>query len=47
MTIHPLAGKPAVSSSLTHVPRLVSAYYPHHPDASDARQAVAFGTSGQ
>jgi len=41
-----LAGKPAPHSLLVNVPRLVSAYYTHRPDAGNPRQRVAFGTSG-
>jgi phosphoglucomutase len=44
--MHPLAGKPAPPELLVNVPRLVSAYYTHQPDASDPTQQVAFGTSG-
>ncbi|MDQ3606388.1 MAG: phosphoglucomutase, partial [Gemmatimonadota bacterium] len=44
--MHPLAGKPAPPELLVNVPRLVSAYYTHQPDASDPMQQVAFGTSG-
>ncbi|HSY28717.1 MAG TPA: alpha-D-glucose phosphate-specific phosphoglucomutase, partial [Burkholderiaceae bacterium] len=46
MKISPLAGKPAPSSILVNVPRLVSAYYTELPDSSVAAQRVAFGTSG-
>ena len=46
MNISPLAGKPAPSSSLINVPRLVTAYYSERPDTSIAAQCVAFGTSG-
>jgi phosphoglucomutase len=46
MSIHELAGKPAPRSILANIPRLVSAYYTHTPDASDPDQRVAFGTSG-
>lgn len=46
MAIHPLAGKPAPQDMLTNIPRLVSAYYIHHPEANDPLQAVSFGTSG-
>ena len=46
MSIHPLAGKPAPKSMLTNIPRLISAYYAIHPDASDPAQQVSFGTSG-
>jgi phosphoglucomutase len=46
MSIHELAGKPAPRSLLVNVPRLMSAYYTHKPDASDPAQRVEFGTSG-
>ncbi len=46
MNISPFAGKPAESSMLINVPRLVTAYYTERPDASVAEQRVAFGTSG-
>jgi phosphoglucomutase len=46
MSIHPLAGKIAPYETLINVPRLVSAYYTHQPDAGDPAQRVAFGTSG-
>jgi phosphoglucomutase len=46
MSVHELAGKPAPRSILANIPRLVTAYYTHEPDASDPAQRVAFGTSG-
>src|SRR5580704_4555783 len=46
MNIDPLAGKPAKSSMLVDVPRLVTAYYTETPDPSVPEQRVAFGTSG-
>ena len=46
MGLHPLAGKPAPTSQLVNVPRLVTAYYSSQPDAADPAQRVAFGTSG-
>ena len=46
MSVHELAGKPAPKSLLANIPRLLSAYYTHKPDASDPSQRVAFGTSG-
>jgi len=46
MARHPLAGKPAPDQMLTNIPRLVSAYYTHKPDANDPGQTVKFGTSG-
>ena len=42
----PLAGKPAVSSMLVNVPRLVTAYYSLRPDMAVREHRVAFGTSG-
>lgn len=46
MPNHPLAGQIAPPDRLTHIPRLVSAYYTEHPDADEPTQRVAFGTSG-
>jgi phosphoglucomutase len=46
MRIHPLAGRPAPSSLLVDVPRLVTAFYAERPDPSVPAQRVAFGTSG-
>jgi phosphoglucomutase len=46
MSIHELAGKPAPRSLLANIPRLISAYYTHSPDASIPAERVAFGTSG-
>ncbi len=46
MNISPLAGKPAPSSILVNVPRLVTAYYTEVPDPSVPEQRVIFGTSG-
>ncbi|MDY0223763.1 MAG: phosphoglucomutase, alpha-D-glucose phosphate-specific, partial [Desulfobacterium sp.] len=46
MKIHPFAGKTAPKSMLANIPRLVSSYYTHQPDASKPAQQVAFGTSG-
>jgi phosphoglucomutase len=44
--VSPLAGKPAPSSMLVNVPRLVTAYYAEHPDPSVPAERVKFGTSG-
>jgi phosphoglucomutase len=44
--ISPLAGKPAPSSLLVDVPRLVTAYYAGVPDVAVPAQQVSFGTSG-
>ena len=44
--VHKLAGKPVPRSMLVNIPRLVSAYYTHRPDASNPVHQVAFGTSG-
>jgi phosphoglucomutase len=46
MSIHELAGKPAPRSLLANIPRLISAYYTHAPDASNPAERVVFGTSG-
>lgn len=46
MSTHPLAGKPAPRELLVNVPRLISAYYTHHPDSNLPSDRVAFGTSG-
>ena len=46
MKIHALAGKKAPQTMLANIPRLVSAYYTHQPDASEPTQQVVFGTSG-
>ena len=42
----PLAGKPAQTSMLVDVPRLITAYYSNIPDGSEPAQRVSFGTSG-
>jgi len=42
----PRAGQPAAREDLIDVPKLVTAYYALHPDPSDPRQRVSFGTSG-
>ncbi len=44
--LSPLAGKPAPSSILIDVQKLIAAYYEERPDPSIARQKVIFGTSG-
>lgn len=41
-----MAGKPAETSMLVNVPRLITAYYSLVPDAAIPAQRVAFGTSG-
>jgi phosphoglucomutase len=46
MSVSPLAGKPATSDMLVHVPSLVAAYYTERPDPAVAEQRVVFGTSG-
>jgi phosphoglucomutase len=43
---HPLAGKPAPTSLLVDVDRLLDAYFTRRPDVDDPQQLVAFGTSG-
>ncbi|TPG09707.1 alpha-D-glucose phosphate-specific phosphoglucomutase [Rhodanobacter glycinis] len=44
--ISPLAGKPAPTSILVDVPKLLAAYVDLKPDPSVPAQRVAFGTSG-
>ena len=46
MELNKFAGQPAPIELLINVPRLVSAYYTSQPDAQNAAQLVAFGTSG-
>ena len=46
MALHPLAGAPAPADLLIDPPALERAYYERRPNAADARQRVAFGTSG-
>ena len=46
MAISPLAGKPADTSILINVSRLVTAYFTGQPDPSMPEQRVVFGTSG-
>lgn len=46
MSTSPFAGKPAPSSILENIPRLIAAYYTRRPDASNPIERVAFGTSG-
>ena len=46
MTVSPLAGKPAPTSMLVNVARLVAAYYTERPDPGVREQRVSFGTSG-
>ena len=42
----PFAGRPADTSRLVNIPRLIAAYYTERPDLSIPRQRVSFGTSG-
>ena len=46
MNLHSLAGRPAPSSILVDLEKLLSLYSTEKPDASDRGQRVAFGTSG-
>ena len=46
MKISSAAGQPADPSILVNVPKLITDYYELHPDPSDPRQRVVFGTSG-
>jgi phosphoglucomutase len=47
MSVSPAAGKPAPTSDLINVPRLIAAYYIERPDPSVPGQRVTFGTSGR
>ena len=46
MKVSPFAGKPAESSRLVDVPKLVTAYFTETPDTAVPEQRVTFGTSG-
>ena len=46
MTVSPLAGEPAESTTLVNVARLVAAYYTERPDPGEREHRVSFGTSG-
>jgi phosphoglucomutase len=46
MENHQLAGQQAPKAQLANIPKLVTAYYTHRPDASQPSQQVVFGTSG-
>jgi phosphoglucomutase len=46
MALHPLAGKPAPAELLIDVTRLEREYFARRPDPANARERVAFGTSG-
>lgn len=46
MPAHPDAGRPGAPDRRADVPKLVADFYTIAPDAGDARQRVAFGTSG-
>lgn len=46
MGIHPQAGSVATPDQLTHIPRLITAYFTDQPDPSVREQRVSFGTSG-
>ncbi|MEJ2653070.1 MAG: alpha-D-glucose phosphate-specific phosphoglucomutase, partial [Gammaproteobacteria bacterium] len=46
MNISHDAGKPAETSMLANIPKLITAYYTKEPDPSVPEQRVAFGTSG-
>lgn len=46
MKINSRAGKPAESSDLVNVPKLITAYYEDRPDTHAPEQRVIFGTSG-
>ncbi|MCL2913988.1 phosphoglucomutase (alpha-D-glucose-1,6-bisphosphate-dependent) [Shewanella corallii] len=46
MASHKRAGKPALQSDLTNIPKLISQYFRLVPDMTKADQRVSFGTSG-
>jgi phosphoglucomutase len=46
MAINERAGQTPQPEMLTDIPRLITAYYAQHPDASVPAQKVSFGTSG-
>lgn len=46
MAIHPKAGQTASFDQLTHIPRLITAYFTDQPDPAARDQRVSFGTSG-
>lgn len=46
MGVHPQAGNLATPDQLTHIPRLITAYFSEQPDPSVREQRVSFGTSG-
>ncbi len=46
MSLHPQAGTVATPDQLTHIPRLITAYFTDRPDPSVREQRVLFGTSG-
>jgi len=46
MKVSPFAGRPAESSMLVNVPKLITAYYAEAPDPSVPEQQVSCGTSG-
>ncbi|MCW5982597.1 MAG: phosphoglucomutase (alpha-D-glucose-1,6-bisphosphate-dependent) [Bryobacteraceae bacterium] len=46
MSTSPVAGKPADTSMLVDIPKLIAAYYVERPDPAAREQRVSFGTSG-
>jgi phosphoglucomutase len=46
VNVSPFAGKPAQSTMLVDVPKLIAAYYTETPDPSVPEQCIVFGTSG-
>jgi phosphoglucomutase len=46
MAMHPRAGQKALQEDLHNIPALVANYYLMQPEAGNAAQQVAFGTSG-
>lgn len=46
MAVSPAAGTLARASQLVDIPRLITAYYVHYPNAAEPAERASFGTSG-
>ena len=46
MSLNPRAGKPVTADELTHIPKLITAYFTEQPNAERSVEKIAFGTSG-
>jgi phosphoglucomutase len=46
MTHKRRAGQPVAHSDLVNIPRLITAYFTEHPNATEPTEQVSFGTSG-